>query len=80
MAPGISAPLGEQHDDHCRLTAGGFDWWVAAVSGDHILLTNEHGRALLDARTIDWTAYAAVALQWVGERWGLTTTNKGYSA
>jgi hypothetical protein len=54
-----------QHDDHCRLSFLGENWWIAAVRGPLILLTNENGQKILDTSDVDWDAYQAMAVAWL---------------
>lgn len=52
----------DEHDNHCRLTFLGENWWIRAVYGKLILLSNENGRTVLDTRNVDWSAYADAAV------------------
>lgn len=53
------------HDNHCRLTVAGQNWWIVAIRGPFILLTNETGRCILDTSSIDWGTYVGVAAEWL---------------
>ena len=58
----------DQHDDHCRLTFMGQDWWIYAKRGDHIGLVNETGRVILDATRANWPSYIAAAEALIEQR------------
>src|SRR5258708_39465973 len=54
-----------QYDDDCRLSFLGENWWIMAVRGPLILLTNENGQKVLDVSDTDWAAYQAAAVRWL---------------
>ena len=58
----------DQHDDHCRLTFSGQDWWIFAKCGDQIGLVNENGRAVLDISNVNWPSYIAAAEALIEQR------------
>lgn len=69
----------EQHDHHCILSADGFNWRIAAVSGHLIDLRRPVGyghcfiSATLDVSRVDWDSYCAAAIEmdraWKRRRW-----------
>ena len=67
MAIEINDNENEQPDDHCRLTFLYEDWWIAAVRGHLILLTNSNGQKILNVANVDWGAYEREAVRWLNE-------------
>ncbi len=59
---------GDQHDDHCRLSFLGEDWWIMSMRGPLILLTNENGPKVLDVSHVDWKVYQETAVSWLKHR------------
>lgn len=59
-----------QHDDHCLLKFNGEDWRIVMVYGPFILLENKGGQAVLDAHSINWEGYQAVAAYMLGRKYG----------
>ncbi len=57
-----------QHDDHCRLVFDGEEYWIVAVRGPYIGLTNERRKCVLDASRIDWIRYTARAAEMIDEK------------
>ena len=49
-----------EYDDHCRLTAGGEEWWITAMQGHgFIMVRNERTVEILDLSHVRWREYQA---------------------
>jgi hypothetical protein len=54
-----------QHDDHCRLTFMGQNWYIDCIEGSLFFLRSETGEQIMDASAIRWDEYCEMAAYWL---------------
>lgn len=77
MSPAQAASLShgaldaEQHDDHCRVSTDGQNWWIRAARWPRLALVNENGETVVDLSHMDWRVYHEAWREMQRERFGV---------